>query len=101
MVQLTLLVDDVRNLFTDIVSRNYKSAVTVLSGIGYTIDTLYIDHDLGEVKTGYDVLEYGIKSGTLPDKIVLVSMNPVGVKRMKELLMDNGYSQTEPYNFER
>lgn len=93
---MTLLIDDMRDIKADIVCRTFSEGLHALRGEalnapgGSRIDVLYLDHDLGDPdpsRTGYDILcwleehpEY------LPKKIVLVTANPVGLEKMRNLI---------------
>ncbi len=88
---MELLIDDVRDLGCDLIARNYGAGVSVLLNI--SIDFLYLDHDLGPGKTGYDVLNFIFQDDIriFPKVIFLVTMNPVGRDNMKRALEANGY----------
>lgn len=69
------------------VARTYKEGIEELSKGRY--NTLLLDHDLGEVKTGYDILSWlEINSNLAPENIILITHNPVGAKRMG-VILDN------------
>ena len=114
----TLLIDDFRDLPSDRTERNYKDGIEALKAEQW--DILYLDHDLGACKdcvskglsvgdmltpettfyntcshekTGYDILTWleGNKQ-FLPQKIILVTANPVGRKRM-ELVIEKLYAE--------
>lgn len=94
-----LLIDDLRTPDmisgcpdTTIISRTYLDGMRVL--IGNKWDVLYLDHDLGDKddkKTGYGIMcfleEY---PEYLPDKIILVTSNPVGRKNI-QMVIDKLY----------
>jgi hypothetical protein len=88
---MELLIDDVRDLGCDLIARNYGAGVKVL--LNMPIDFLYLDHDLGPGKTGYDVLNFIFRPDIriFPKVIFLVTMNPVGRDNMKRALEANGY----------
>lgn len=50
-------------------------------------DTIFLDHDLGGKRTGYEVLKECIKIRK-PDRIVFITLNPVGRKRMMDYCDD-------------
>ena len=76
-----LLIDDVRDMACDKVARTYEEGIECLKSKKW--DLLLLDHDLGEEKTGYDVMCW-LEENTqhLPNRIELVTANPVGRKRM-------------------
>lgn len=88
-----LLIDDLRK-WDDILSiqpedeyqiaRSYKEGIEYLKASRW--DILYLDHDLGCKKTGYDILcwleEHPEK---LPLDISFVTSNPVGRERMQQV----------------
>lgn len=83
---MDLLIDDVRSMPYGIIARDYESGLKMLRMGGF--DCLYLDHDLGEIKTGYDLIKQAVEEGIeLPDKIAIVSSNPVGRDNIKRLLM--------------
>lgn len=59
------------------------------------------DHDLGEEETGYDVLVWAIEKDLLPDKVQLVTSNPVGQLNMANALRANGFDSIDGRNFVR
>jgi len=101
-----LLIDDIRrfedvtcrtpdNDDTEVVARNYNDGIELLKTNAW--DELYLDHDLGETsKTGYDVMAWLEEHpDRLPETVVFVSANPVGVQRMRAVLEAIRYSQTK------
>ncbi|MGJ0510221.1 MAG: cyclic-phosphate processing receiver domain-containing protein [Methylocystis sp.] len=70
------------------VARNYDDALRLLRRFDY--DTLYLDHDLGDhhrpERTGYDLLKQLIADNRVPARVECISWNPVGVKRINNLL---------------
>jgi hypothetical protein len=68
-------------------SRTYKQGMSQLIGLPWNI--LLLDHDLGESKTGYDLLVwlYNNKDkGYIPKRIYSITNNPVGEQNMLDLL---------------
>lgn len=53
--------------------------------------TVSLDHDLGERKSGYDVVKWMIENGRLPGRVILHTANPVGRNSMREALQAVGY----------
>lgn len=86
-----LLIDDKRNIKATLVCRTYDEGLSALKSEKWQL--LYLDHDLGcydengREKTGYDIMcfleEY---PQYLPEKIMIVSSNPVGRKRMQVVI---------------
>lgn len=65
--------------------RTYREGLEELKKKGW--ETLLLDHDLGGIKTGYDILcwlEEHLEF--LPKTILLITNNPVGLKRMVSVL---------------
>ena len=88
-----VLIDDVKNLDADIIARNYRAGQIVLQ---MKIAThLYLDFDLGELKTGYTLLQFGFSYDLIPDFVQLVTHNPPGRKQMAGLLIEKGYSSRD------
>jgi microsomal dipeptidase-like Zn-dependent dipeptidase len=94
-----ILVDDQRTLGADIICRNYNAAIQVLKDIKTTNEIcLGIDFDLGEDKTGEDVVKFALENNCCPAWVQIVSMNPVGRKRITDLLIDHGYQHQDQSN---
>jgi len=64
--------------------KNYEECVDILQNCN--IDIISLDHDLGEEKTGYDVVKFMVQEGIFPKEIYIHSANPVGAQNMKDLL---------------
>jgi len=88
---MKVFLDDIRDPPDDswILLRTGESTMAFLCTQEGNIDTLSLDHDLGEgKKTGYEVLKWieaqvflhGYKP---PKEIIVHSANPVGIKNMK------------------
>lgn len=74
---------------------NYDQAVKALQGDKF--DVVYLDHDLSEMQTlgledseqsGYDVALYisKLKATKKPGRVVIHTWNPVGARRIAEVL---------------
>lgn len=86
---MDLLIDDMRTINVDVIARNYDAGLRMLALGGW--DCAVFDHDLGEVRTGYDLMNSALDRGWLPNKIELVTSNPVGRANMERALFANGY----------
>lgn len=98
-----VLVDDVRDLFgMDIICRNPTVAWDVCKNITQEW-SLYLDHDLGAVVNGNDVLKNLIEMRKAPKYVQIVSSNPVGVANIKATLEAEGYVKSDltGINYER
>ncbi len=95
----SLLVDDIRD-YDNItkVCRNFQDACVEVNENKY--DFLYLDHDLGEVSTGYDFINYCINRDIKFGWIVIVSSNPVGRDNIGFVLRAAGYIQKNLYIFQ-
>ena len=93
-----VLIDDQKNLNTDIIARNYEAGLVLLVS-NVKITHLYIDFDLGPGKTGYDLLKFGFANYLIPEFVQLVTANPVGKKQMANLLFDNGYKSKDGVDY--
>jgi len=96
----TLLVDDRRTMEVDVTARTYKEAQRVLRTQEF--DRLYLDHDLGGRKTGYDLVKWMTLVHIQPREILLISANPDGKRDMAEWLLIHGYQRmwgTDGYGF--
>ncbi len=104
-----LIIDDDRSLGCDIIARTPQAGKDILYNMVHRfnsngeplIECLCIDHDLGFEETGYDVIKFGIENHCLPDKIQIVSMNPVGKQNIANILVDNEYNTFDNINFVR
>lgn len=100
----TLLIDDIRDIKSDVIARTFEAGIHALKNEG-PFTTLYLDHDLGEVdpRTGDECWTtvdgqqlpmngYGImcfleaNQHYLPKAIRIVSSNPVGRKNMQVVI---------------
>jgi hypothetical protein len=63
------------------VARTYDDALRMLRRFEY--DVLYLDHDLGEPRTGLDLLRELIRDGRVPPRVECISWNPVGRKNIE------------------
>lgn len=84
-----LLIDDVRTFNVDFIARTALEGKKALLTKRY--GHLILDHDLGDLDTGYDIICWAKTHNCLPNHIQLVSMNPPGLKAMKVKLLDLGY----------
>ena len=60
---------------------DYEEAKIALSV--YEFETISLDFDLGEGKTGLDILIWAHNHGLCPEKVLFHSQNPVGRARME------------------
>ena len=98
-----LYVDDIRfpTIWHDAgceitVARTYKEAIELLN---YGFDIIDLDHDLGEVYTGYDICKYIINNDIKIPKIYIHTSNPVGRDNMISILKRYTKSKVEFYDF--
>lgn len=97
-----LLIDDSKDLNCDITAKTPKAGKEILKRLKGQIEVLCIDHDLGfNQETGYDIIEWALDNNFLPDKIQIVSLNPVGAKRIADLLKAANYMTKDNINFGR
>lgn len=68
------------------VARTYDHALQMLRSYDYA--ELYLDHDLGESRTGYDLLMELIRENRVPPRVECISWNPVGRKRIEGALAE-------------
>lgn len=90
---MRLLIDDKRDMPDGIIARDFESGKKMLALGGF--DVLYLDHDLGEINTGYDIINWASEYADeiLPPKIVVVSSNPVGLENIGRALVSFGYKR--------
>jgi hypothetical protein len=79
-------VDDIRNPKNNnlYIIRHYQDCIDLLTTD--KIDFISLDHDLGEEKTGYDIVKFIVKEGIKIPHINIHSANPVGRDNMKQLI---------------
>ena len=76
-----LWVDDCKPAPTGFaIARSYDTALRMLRSFDYA--ELYLDHDLGETRTGYDLLMQLIAEGKVPARVECISWNPAGRKHI-------------------
>lgn len=79
------------------VCHNYDQAITVLDKVKSTWTDarafLFLDHDLGEDKSGYDVAKYVVENEIPITAFYCHSMNPVGRDNINQLLTHYGYKE--------
>ena len=77
-------------------ARNYASAIEALEFCRDMNLEVYIDldHDLGEVKTGYDICKFIVENHYPLLRYHLHTMNPVGMQNMEQLLSHYGYTRS-------
>lgn len=100
----SILIDDMREIFADIIIREPVTAMSLLPQLKDQISTLYMDHDLGLGKmTGYDVLCKLVEEQQIyPDCIIMVTSNPVGRSNMCALINHTGmYIERPGFRFEK
>lgn len=85
----TLLIDDMRNIQADVVARTYDEGIEALKNQG-PFSLLYLDHDFGDPspsKTGYSIMCFlEANPEYKPEKIIIVSSNPVGRQQMQVVI---------------
>lgn len=94
-----LLIDDTRDLGCDVIARTPEAAKYLLSNGKW--ECVCLDHDLGSTESGYDILIWALDNNLLPDKVQLVSSNPIGRERMRVALVLAGYVTVNNVDFER
>ena len=85
-----LLIDDTRDL-GHMIARDADTGLFLLRNLSGKLEGLMLDHDLGSGMSGYQVLLIALEEHILPDRVQLVTMNPVGRKSMEQTLAANGY----------
>ncbi len=85
-----LLIDDTRNIHCDLICRTAESGIEAL--MKNEVTHLYLDHDLGVGKTGYDVVLWLEQSPAhRPKAVTLVTNNPAGRQNIERALLSMGY----------
>ena len=94
-----LLIDDERNLGCDVIARTPDGARQALRGCEFV--GLCLDHDLGHVESGYDILVWALNEGHVPPRVQLVTSNPAGRDRMGAALVAAGWKRLTPERYLR
>ena len=88
-----LLIDDERDIPCDIIARTYGAGVDCLRRL--KLACAIFDHDLGELddrRNGYDLMLWAVENGFLPNRVQIITSNPVGRAKMQQLLEAEGYT---------
>jgi hypothetical protein len=94
---MQLLIDDIRNIDCDAIARNPKAAKELLKCNCWK--NVIFDHDLGTSENGYDLMKWMFEMNIHPEKIQLITMNPVGRDNMIAILEESGYSSKDRTTF--
>lgn len=94
-----LLIDDERNLGCDLIARTPEGARAALRSCEFV--GLCLDHDLGFVETGYDLLQWALEHGHVPPIVELVTSNPPARDRMGAALEHAGWVKKAPHKYIR
>ena len=96
---MELLIDATRSYPVDRVTRSVSKGKKALREL--PVDTLYLNHYLGEKETGSDVLEWANGNRLLPREVVRVTANPIGRTDMARFLSNAGYRSSDGIRFSR
>ena len=104
-----LIIDDGRSLGCQIIARTAQAGKDILYNFAGTfnsqglpsIECLCIDYDLGTGENGYDVIKWAIEHNCLPNRIQVVTMNPVGRKNIVAALINADYVSFDNTNFKK
>ena len=77
----------------DIIFRRYIDAFQWFEIFHERCSQLFIDHDLGTIKDGYNLMCELEAQNIIPNIVTIVSANPVGVRRISALLEANGFTK--------
>ena len=90
---LHVMIDDVKDgINYDLIARTSMAGLFLLEALQGRQFELYIDFDLGSGSiNGNQIIKLGLKKKWLPNKITVVSWNPVGRKAIAATLRDAGY----------
>ena len=96
------IIDDIRELNCHYIAKTGFEGISMMRAHFSEIGVLCMDHDLGEHgMNGFDALYRLLLEGLVPDRVQLVTSNPVGRKNMSDLLLDRGYESKDGINFFR
>ena len=80
-----------------VVARTTKNALRILRANKLQLDTLYLDHDLGEGPSGYEFLYEAIQKSIVPKRVVIISLNYAGRKRIEALCNEHDIPYTTTF----
>lgn len=86
---MKIFLDDIRSIprgYDGV--RGYSDCIRLLSQNKGNVTEISLDHDLGELRNGYDVCKWLVENEYYDglERIILHSANPVGIKNMIQLL---------------
>lgn len=93
------IIDDIRTLNCELIARTARDGIQMVIDNFDRIECLCLDNDLGELVEGYDVLCNLFYMDKVPNKVQLVTSNPVAQGKMSKLLQSNGYKTIDNRNF--
>lgn len=94
-----LLIDDQKELSCELIARTAKAGKKALQALHKEIECLCIDHDLGSLTTGYDIINWALENNYLPKRVQIVSANPVGCRAIAKALLAANYCSKDNVNF--
>lgn len=81
-----IFLDDLRTAPSGwIIARNYEEMTKILENLNEDFE-VSLDHDLGEIKTGYDICKWFVENNKYPKIVTIHTANPIGAKNMYQLL---------------
>ena len=93
---MKIFVDDERTIGRDqnySIVTNYRECINMIEYCRILknpkIDVLHLDYELGEVKTGLDILKYLNDVDLRPEQIIIHSTHLDGVRLMEEYIKEN------------
>jgi hypothetical protein len=90
-MEFHLLIDDLREMRMDHVARTPEDGRKAL--LSFPVTHLWMDHDLGDTGTGYQVITWALERGCCPPNVTFVTSNPVGRANMVAALESYGYGR--------
>lgn len=94
-----LLIDDERDLNTEVIARTPEAGRRLLAIGGWAC--LCLNHDLACEESGYDVLVWALERDLVPARVQLVTSNPAGRQNMRAALVASGYVTRDGIHFMR
>jgi len=92
-----LLIDDKRHYSVDMIARTARDGKRALRENAVTV--LYVDHDLGDGESGYEVLDWARRYNLLPPNIVLLANSARDRQWMMQLLANSGFRSADGFRF--
>jgi hypothetical protein len=94
-----LLIDDFRDLNVDVIAVDVSAGKRCLTAFAGEIECLLLDLDMGASGNGYDLAKWAVANGLMPNRVQLVTDNPVGRDNIAGCLVAAGWTKKSATEF--